>query len=336
MGEHGLGPDAMVTVMRRVKDAWGRKPRFAAGSCLLIGALAFAVMAAPASARRVSHPPQLRLALPAPGHVTLEMVSATVRRAARGLRRTGLLKPRLPRARSLPPSVRILYLRRTFRTRTAVRSTLFLVAVNRAQPGSAPRSAALAQPAQLPPNLCFTSATQAPIIRAPVSDEAYAYLVYGPPEKPRLAYSECRVSLPQAGLGGVLAVNPDLSSRPLAASGRRELMESVLLVDEPGDSAVDRALGDPKLDTGHYDDGHSFGWNVKTKAQERAVFDDILKFIAHRNSLSGLVPMLEQDTGADLNGDGTIGAPACTGNPPQSGSTICTTVGQPVVTGGAF
>ncbi len=323
-------------MMCRAMDAWGWRPRFAVGACLVIAAWTFAVVAAPASARRVSHPPQLRLALPAPGHVTLEMVSATVRRPSRGLRTSGLLKPRLPRARSLPPSVRILYLRRTFRKRTAVRSTLLLVAVNRAQPGSAPRSAALAQPAQLTPNLCFTHATQAPIVTSPVTDEAYAYLVYGPPDKPRFAYSECRVSLPQAGLGGVLAVNPDLSSRPLAASGRGELMESVLLVDEPSDQAVDRALGDPKLDTGHYDDGHSFSWNVKTKAQERAVFDDILKFIAHRNSLSGLVPMLEQDTGADLNGDGTIGGPGCAGSTPRSGSTICTTVGQPVVTGGAF
>jgi hypothetical protein len=302
---------------------------------LLIGALTLAVVAAPASARRVSHPPQLRLALPAPGHVTLEMVSATLRRPGRGLRRSGLLKPRLPGARSLPPSVRILYLRRTFRTRAAVRSTLLLVAVNRAQPGSTPRSAALAQPAQLTPNLCFTHAAKAPIVMAPVTDEAYAYLVYGPPDKAQFTYSECKVSLPQVSLGGVLAVNSDLTSRPLAASGRRELMESLLLVDEPSDSTVDKDLGDPKLDTGHYDDGHSFGWNVKTKAQERVVFDDVLKFIAHRNSLSGLVPTLEHDTGADLNGDGAIGAPACTGNPPQSGSTICTTVGQPVVTGGA-
>jgi len=324
----------MVTVMRQVKDACGWKPRFAAGACLLIGALAFAVVAAPASARRVSHPPQLRLALPAPGHVTLEMVSATVRRPSRGLRRSGLLKPRLPRARSLPLSVRILYLRRTFRTRTAVRSTLLLVAVNRATPGSTPRSAALAHPAQVPLVLCFSNRT--PTVRAEVTDEAYAYLVYGPPDKAQFTYSQCKVSLPQVSLGGVLAVNTDLTSRPLAASGRRELTESLLLVDEPSDSTVDKALGDPKLDTGHYDDGHSFGWNVKTKAQERAVFDDVLKFIAHSNSLSGVVPMLEHDMGADLNGDGAIGAPACTGNPPRSGATTCTTVGQPVVTGGAF
>jgi hypothetical protein len=46
--------------------------------------------------------------------------------------------------------------------------------------------------------------------------------------------------------------------------------------------------------------------------------------------------MLEQDTGVDLNGDGTIGGPGCAGSTPRSGSTICTTVGQPEVTGGAF
>jgi hypothetical protein len=76
------------------------------------------------------------------------------------------------------------------------------------------------------------------------------------------------------------------------------------------------------VDTGHYDDGHAFGWGGPSKV-EQALSDMIGNIWEPRPK--EIVPTLELDIAADLNGDGVIGP-----GEPQ----LDTTVGPPVISGG--
>jgi hypothetical protein len=85
---------------------------------------------------------------------------------------------------------------------------------------------------------------------------------------------------------------------------------------------------DPTLDTGHYDDGHSFGWGAPKRPSlpprdvERVEIDLVQDLLDAQPGR--LVPDLELATKVDLSGDGKVGT--------SSGQRIDTRVGQPVVT----
>jgi hypothetical protein len=85
-------------------------------------------------------------------------------------------------------------------------------------------------------------------------------------------------------------------------------------------------LGDNVIDTGHYDDGHSFGWK---SAGTKAAIGDWLHLSANNAPYDELIEEIERDIHADLDGDGEIG-----GSKGTSGGTIGTQVGAPVITGG--
>jgi hypothetical protein len=86
-----------------------------------------------------------------------------------------------------------------------------------------------------------------------------------------------------------------------------------------GDRGVN---ADPKLETGHYDDGHSFGWKTG-KVPERDVWKHLTNAVIADNGLADIIAKLEAELATDINGDGKVG-----------GSGTNTTVGQPVITGG--
>jgi len=82
-------------------------------------------------------------------------------------------------------------------------------------------------------------------------------------------------------------------------------------------SQLTRILGDPALDTGHYDDGHAFGWKVRSHADQHDVWRT-LATAAFDGQWDGVVVAIETRAGTDLNGDGVVGPLA--GGGPGSGS----------------
>jgi hypothetical protein len=117
-----------------------------------------------------------------------------------------------------------------------------------------------------------------------------------------------RGQLVKQGFGAVPA--PDLFTPPFG---------------DPNTTADDPHSSTDDFDTGHYDDGHAFGWGVTTPSDaERAIWHSYSAFV--NDQLNGYIAQLEQDLAADINGDGALGA--------GTGQQITTTVGPPTITGG--
>ena len=81
---------------------------------------------------------------------------------------------------------------------------------------------------------------------------------------------------------------------------------------------------DNMIDTGHYDDGHSFGWH--TAGIKRAVGDWINLSRTVDAAYADLVEKIESRLQEDFDGDGEVGSSAGSG-----GGTIDTEVGPPVI-----
>lgn len=94
-------------------------------------------------------------------------------------------------------------------------------------------------------------------------------------------------------------------------------------VDEP-EAGRPGDLGDSLLDTGHYDDGHSFGWH--TAGIKQAVGDWVHLSRSADAAYAELVEKIERRLQEDVDGDGAVGGPS--GKP---GGTIETEVGPPVI-----
>jgi len=77
-----------------------------------------------------------------------------------------------------------------------------------------------------------------------------------------------------------------------------------------GDSDAVFNAKHPRIDTGHYDDSHAFGWHVHGKTETAQlvhhVVDDVLK-----GQQALLLGALAAHAGVDLNGDGTTLDPRC-------------------------
>lgn len=81
-------------------------------------------------------------------------------------------------------------------------------------------------------------------------------------------------------------------------------------------------LGDSVVDTGHYDDGHSFGWN---SAGTGKALGNWLHLTADNAPYEELIEKLERSLSADLDGDGDAGSG-------RSGGSVDTVVEPPVIT----
>jgi hypothetical protein len=298
-----------------------RRPRRLAPavlSVLVAGAMASATsdagVRAVSSARAAPH--GLRLTLSAPGHISIETFELTV--SFKGKRpalpaRLRLLPQRLGR---LPASVRILYATRTIRKKRSTTYLLAQVAVN-AVTKQAPAQARAAGPGSEPAEGQLLGGGGKGMR---LSDDATLALFYGAPvgvlavlrQEERDYEDEA-----DAQSKAVLTAQADLATK---AAAKATLAALSAVTDPNGDGKLD-----PGLDTGNYDDGHAFGWKVDTKAEELNVWNDLTK----ATTLGDFIATLENDLGADINGNGVLDEPGTT----SGGEQIGTVVGAPVVGG---
>lgn len=268
-----------------------------------------AIAAASARAASVAH---TELIVPTPGHVTIEVFSQLVEHPSARFRRTGLLRPSVPGTDLLPPSVRILSLRRTLLTHGAVRSVLLFVLVNLPQASGA-RSAGVASSAQAFPTQGFTCTANAgtPVI---TRVEGITELVGD------LLLQAMGPHCPTISRGGtfsqMIAVNADLLAPSSRIVVQRDMAEALLLIDEP----MSKFDADRFVDTGHYDDGHAFGWKLNTPGQLRASELQIVHYLDNGSNdwSTSLLPMLNSLTGVTIGGS-------------QAGQGINSQVGPPQV-----
>ena len=284
---------------------------------LVVGGLPLAQARGRAHSGARSVTPSLFVPLPSPGHVTIETLA--IRVTGKGLGRLpARLRLSAPRMRSLPPSVRILYARRTTRTKPAVTYRLVLLAINVAarqattQARAAQDSSPPAEGHLLDPN---------PLLR--FNFPTAKLNVFAGRNSGRT--SEQDIKFFNEMFDGVR-----LHERASASSWRNVDLDFAGVAHLTLED-VKPVLGgpnnpEPKLDTGHYDDGHAFGW--RPQGEKQALHD-----LTNAN-VDQLIVDLERDMGADINGDGTIGSPQACNRATSPGPSTCTTVGPPVVTGG--
>lgn len=86
--------------------------------------------------------------------------------------------------------------------------------------------------------------------------------------------------------------------------------------------APDGDLGENEIDTGHYDDGHSFGWKPAGTAK---AIDTWLHLSADNAPYEKLIEKIERNLSADLDGDGKVARGG-------SGGVVDTEVGPPIIT----
>jgi hypothetical protein len=287
----------------------------------LIAAAVLLCLAAPAqsgAARKGSHGASLNVRIPAPGHVAVETLKVTVK--GKGRRLSARLRLRPKKLSSLPPSVRVLYARRKIRRKHSTTYALALLSVNVA--GAQAKTSALAQAGGEQHEGQLLNGSKGAFHG--FGPDATMALFFGSPLAAEFLQQEEDDSYDaeQLRLRTLLrttsAANADLASPAQAQKIGQTLNE--LFSGAKGDLVFGDNQQDPTLDTGHYDDGHAFGWNVKTSEDEKKVFSDLGAFT--NNQLSALIANIERDMGADVNGDGAIAAP---------GQTIDTTIGPPTI-----
>lgn len=285
-----------------------------AGVAALLAVASMLAAGAPAQARTL----KVGVLVPRPGHAAVEVV--TVKTPVRGGHRLGrTLRVRFPGARKLPSSVRILYVRRTLKRKHSTTQGLVMVLVNKA-----PAKARTAW------NPFARAAEDKPIVEEVKTGglTAVAYLLsLNPPGYPRPdGYIE-----QSAENDGVTVLWADTQTGAGGGRHTRKVLNDLFTGVANSDNELEfeqRGEPDPSLDTGHYDDGHSFGWNIKTKSDEHHTWNDILKQVT-KDRFDQLLPTLEDDGGVDLNGNGAVEKPGS-----GVGTGVDTTVGPPQVSGG--
>jgi len=239
-------------------------------------ATALAVLATPADASARTSRLHTAIPLPAPGHVTVAAVrmNATVDNPAQLPLRAKL---RVKNAPKLPPSVKVLFATRSIATAHGRRyvAAIFIVRKAGAQAYSA---AAPPLPANL--DLLMWMGER----EAEWTSQVVAI---------RNADKAKRRSRKTSTLG-------DLFRSDFTARG-----DPGLVFDNPSGTP------DPTLDTGHYDDGHSFGWGTPPRPtlpppDVIRVEIDLVEDLIERQP-SQLMRDLEVATAVDLDGDGAIG-----------------------------
>lgn len=259
---------------------------------LLVAALVI-VFAVPASAGAAKRP-RFTVVLPTPGHVTIAALDVTLkvdkpRRLARHVR-IGF-----GRGKPLPPSVKVLTAQRFTRTRHGGKYAVLAIVVNRA--GAASARMADRRPTFL--DLLFEGRNEGPCKNCHAFEYEDTLDSYGG------LCPECVVKARRA---------KEEAERDADAKDVAEIERLIKQVESDFNQARD-------LDTGHYDDGHSFGWGIKTKPEiikvEHSVIDDLIQ-----NEQQNMVKDVEVAANVDLDGDGKIGG----------GGENNTTLGPPTIT----
>jgi hypothetical protein len=234
----------------------------------------------------------IHIGVPAPGHISLNVVKVTVKGKHRGMPKRLKLRPQ--KLKALPSSVRVMYVRRTIHRKRSTTYWLTLLTVNVATPAATSAQT----PVQINDGLTFLIFLGSPDAAAKYQHREEV----APP-----------ATIDQWGANNADRFNP--GELTALMSGLRAT------VDYDGDGKPDE-----DLDTGHYDDGHAFGWNIKSKADEKKTWGELVK-----ESVDEYIAQLEDSFRYDVDGDGTIEkAPSGGGG---GGQQIDTQVGGPVITG---
>jgi hypothetical protein len=255
---------------------------------------------------------ELSLFAPDPGHVTVEAVELKV---------TGKPARKLPRhvrigfvkRGSLPPSLRVLTVTRAFKSGKGMTYAAAIIAVNRAGAAGARAAADDDEPTLL--DLVFDK-------RRSTCQNCGHTLTPGEYDF-NGGFCPCRMRARKVQQATAVNVDAGASSGKLHDLFKADFSRGGDTVQVFGDPQSGKSA-DPSLDTGHYDDGHAFGWNIKTKPEiiqvEHHVIDDIIE-----GQQPNIVPELEVAGNVDLNGNGKI-------DQPGSGQQVTTIVGPPVIT----
>lgn len=278
---------------------------------LLLALIALALGATSAAAKTS----RVTLRLPSPGHMTVAALRMTVLAGKPNAlpRRVSL---GVPGRAALPPSVKVLTATRSVRVRGGRRYMAAVFVVRQA----AARATAHAAGAPREPDildLIFEGGGGTwSVCRGCGAERPTSFL------DDELC-AECGA---ERFISQVAAIKDVDKRKPRRASTLTDLFTSDWT--RRGD-ARDLFAGerpDPTLDTGHYDDGHSFGWGTPKgpslpPPDVLRVEIDLVQDIIERQPAQ-LVPDLEVATAVDLNGDGTIGVK----------ERIDTRVGPPIIT----
>lgn len=246
--------------------------------------------------------PRIVLRLPSPGHVTVAALRMTVTadKPAALPRRMSLGAPKLG---ELPPAVKVLFATRSAPLRRGRRYMAIVFVVRKA--GGAP----LAYGAGLPhePNMVD-------LIFAGGSGSWSVCKGCGH-ERPRSDLQEdlCTDCGAARATSQLFAIKNADKARP----GRLSVLNDLFRSDWTRNGDPEPVFGgpggqpDPTLETGHYDDGHSFGWGTPPRPtlpppDVLRVEIDLVEDLIERQPAQ-LVPDLELATAVDLNGDGAIG-----------------------------
>ncbi|HEU4703950.1 MAG TPA: hypothetical protein VFS37_15825 [Conexibacter sp.] len=270
-----------------------RCPRFLP----LVALVALTLPATPAGAKT----PRLTLQLPSAGHMTVAAlrVDVTTQRPERLPRRVSLGARKLG---ALPSSVKVLFATRSKRIRDGRRYMGVLFIVRRAEASTAARAAG----APHEPN----------IVELIFGGDGGSWSVCSGcgAERPSgfLAEGELCSACDAARFESQLAAVKDADKRkPRKLSALAELFRTDWAKHGEAKDVFDRHPPDPTLETGHYDDGHSFGWGTPQRPTlpPPDVLDvqiDLVEDLIERQPAQ-LVPDLEVAAAIDLNGDGAIG-----------------------------
>jgi hypothetical protein len=193
-------------------------------------------------------------------------------------------------AKSLPASVRVLYAKRLIRGKRFNRYELLFVAVNKAGGATG---------AMGPPALAAKEHDDVDLM-----DVLVAFL--GGKVRPHKCH-ECGADV-EAGLedeceeciANRMWAESETEDYPSSGPRQNELLKERWT--EGGDPS---AVFDKTVETGHYDDGHAFGWNVNgAEKVERTIEQVVLDAVIEPDIL---LQNLEQNAGTDLDGNGSVG-----------------------------
>jgi len=273
---------------------------------------ALALHATPAGAKA----PRVTLKLPSPGHVTVAALRMDVTAAHPGRlpRRVSLGARKLG---ALPPSVKVLFATRSKRIRGGRRYMAVVFVVRRVEAAATAHAADTAHEPNIVELIFGGDGGSWSVCSGCGAERPTGFLAAGE------LCSDCDEARFESQLAAVKDADRRRARRP-------STLDDLFRSDwTKGGDARDIFAGhspDPTLDTGHYDDGHSFGWGTPPRPtlpppDVLRVEIDLVEDIIERQPAQ-LVPDLEVATAVDLNGDGVVGVQ----------QRIDTRVGPPIIT----
>jgi hypothetical protein len=213
-----------------------------------------------------------QLTLPSPGHVTISAQRITVPKAG-NQDLPSRFRVRGFNRRALPSSVRVLWATRVIRRRRTITFASLILAINRAE---------------------------RPTAGASQDDDGEAFFLY-------LLNGGVEGARPAERQAVTIFDAPD-TSPPRIFRQMEQRLETDWMKD--GRSVFDNPPPGTErfIDTGHYDDGHSFGW--RPRRQDEA-WNALTTSDFGREQMDEVISKIENNLGVDIDADQDKGVPAC-------------------------